>query len=279
MTEEDSEYQVNDVVTPAMQQSLLFYDKPLVVIRLLDGEPAVVLSHLCENMGLERTAQLRRVQRTKALSRGLHYAQINTDGGPQVMAVLTLRVLPAWLFRIDATRARPEIQPEIERYQEECVDVLYNWAKSVKEPKVPDSLVPTEQVVKPDIPPEGSPLDDWDRYYRGMVEWVSWRRDMAQWRGTIDHRVGNLETVTSRILEQIGPPRITPEHQALVQYSVSELSRATGRTHQALFAALKTAFRVPRYDEIPESEWVNVEQWFKRQMPGQTLPPAQEKLF
>lgn len=102
---------------------------------------------------------------------------------------------------------------------------------------------------------------------------------MAQWRENIDTRVGNLETVTSRILEQIGPPRIMLEHQTLIQYYASELSKATGKTHQAIFAALKTAFKVPRYDEIPEAEWTNVEQWFKQQMPGQTLPLTQEKLF
>ena len=32
-------------------------------------------------------------------------------------------------------------------------------------------------------------------------------------------------------------------------------------------------------DEIPASRWQEVEQWFKRQMPGQELPPTQEKLF
>jgi len=44
---------------------------------------------------------------------------------------------------------------------------------------------------------------------------------------------------------------------------------------------LHTDFRVPRYQELSESDWYRIEQWFRIQFPGQKLPeaPTQSELF
>jgi hypothetical protein len=107
--------QVHEVLEPAEQQTILFYDKPLIVVRLPHGEPGAVLRYFCDNLGLAQNRQIDRIKRKKALAAGLHYARIETAGGPQVLAVLTLRVVPGWLFGIDTNRVKPELQPEIER--------------------------------------------------------------------------------------------------------------------------------------------------------------------
>ena len=110
-----------------------------------------------------------------------------------------------------------------------------------------------------------------------MVAWIAWQRDLQAWQGSVEGRLDKLEGVTGHILERIGPPRITPEHQQFVRYYVAHLSKATGKAHQTIFAALYTAFRVPRYQEIPESEWSKVEQFFRKQMPNRQLPPTTQQ--
>jgi hypothetical protein len=132
------------VLIPLEQQTLTFYGKPIVVVRLPDGRPAVVLRFLCDNLEIDTNAQVRRVRRTEAIADDLVNVRVETDGGPQNMAALILRSTPFWLAGIDAKRVREEIRPDIIRYQREVVDVLYAWAQA---PKVaPTALVPAEQI-------------------------------------------------------------------------------------------------------------------------------------
>ena len=51
-------------LVPIEQQTILFYGKPLVVVRLLDRRPAIVLRQICDNLQLEPTSQMRRIKRT-----------------------------------------------------------------------------------------------------------------------------------------------------------------------------------------------------------------------
>jgi len=73
---------------PAEQQTILFYDKPLIVVRLPNGEPGAVLRYFCDNLGLAQNRQIDRIKRKKALAAGLHYARIETEGGPQVLELV-----------------------------------------------------------------------------------------------------------------------------------------------------------------------------------------------
>ena len=92
---------------PIEQQTLTFYGKPIVVVRLPDGQPGVVLRFLCENLQIDTAAQTQRIRRTEAISQDLVFAQVETDGGSQRMAVLILHAVPFWLAGIDSqTSAR-----------------------------------------------------------------------------------------------------------------------------------------------------------------------------
>ncbi len=68
------------------------------------------------------------------------------------------------------------------------------------------------------------------------------------------------------ILERLGPETLTPEHQNRVKYYVSQLSKATNQHPSIIYSSLYTAFSVPRYQDLPESEWDKVEHWFKVQL-------------
>ena len=96
---EENEYQpgIPDTI-PVEQDTILFYGKPLIVVRLPDGHSAVVIRSLCENLELERKAQVRRIQRTEAIADDLvPNVSIETDGGPQKVQVLILRSVVYWV--------------------------------------------------------------------------------------------------------------------------------------------------------------------------------------
>lgn len=279
----EEEEQESQILIPIVQETILFHGKPLVVVRLPNGEPGVVLRWICENLHLDTQGQVQRIQRTEVIAGDLVYTHVQTEGGPQVMPTLILFSVPYWLATIDTRRMdkNDERRLEILDYQRNAVAALYAWAQSPNIEGTPPSLVPSEQVTKPPPPGDNASLEERREYHRRMLEWIDWQKDVEAWRGTVNERLEGLESITSRIVKQIGPPRITTEHQTLVQFYVSQLSDRAKKTPATIYARLKTAFSVPRYDEIPEADWPRVEQWFRLQFPGQTLPESttQGELF
>jgi len=258
-----------NVLIPVEQHTLIFYGKPIVVVRLPDGQPAVVMRYLCDNMQLDRSSQIKRIQRTKAIARDLVTALVETTSGAQKMPALILRSVTYWLLGIDPGRARSEMQDEILRYQQEAVDALYTWAQAPRAISAPTNLVPAEPITKPTTPADDAPLDVWREYYQRMLALVDWQMDMETWRGKVESRLEGVEAMTGlipEILGRLGPETLTPVHQNLVKYYVQQLSKATGKHTGTIYSSLYTAFSVPRYQEIPEAEWDKVERWFKVQI-------------
>jgi hypothetical protein len=256
-------------LVPIEQQTLLFYGKPIVVVRLPDERPAVVLRFLCENLQIDTAAQVARIRRTEAIADDIVSVQVQTDGGPQSMMALQLRAVPFWLAGIDPKRVRDEIRPDIIRYQREVVDVLYAWAQSVK--VAPTALVPSEPMIqiRPIPPADDASLNEWRQYHRQMVAWIDWQVDMEQWRTSVENRLEGVEAMTGlipEILERLGPQTLTPQHQQQVRAYVQQLNKVTGKHSATIYNDLYTAFSVPRYQDLPESDWEQVERWFKVQL-------------
>jgi len=266
--EQESEQETQALI-PIVQETITFNGKPLVVVRLPDSRPGVVLRWICENLSLAPEGQVRRIKRTEVIASDLVYTQVQTEGGFQNMPTLVLDSVPYWLATID-TRRMAKDDPnrlEILDYQRRAVAALFAWAASTpKTIAAPTNLVPSEPIIEPVRPAPDASLDDWIEYHRQMTAVLEWRRDVDQWRGGVDKRLDSLETVTSTILERLGPQTLTQAHQSLVQYYVNQLHEATGKTHASIQSNLRLAFSVPSYKDIPEAEWGKVVNWFSVQM-------------
>src|SRR2546428_8489683 len=149
---------------PIEQHTLTFYGNPIIVVRLPDGRPGVVLRFLCENLHIDTNAQVQRVQRSEAMAEDLVFTRVETPGGVQRMATLVLRSIAYWFATID-TRRMEKDDPRrlaIVQYQREAVDVLYSWAEAPQGREAPSTkLVPSEPIVDPPRPAQDAPLPDW----------------------------------------------------------------------------------------------------------------------
>jgi hypothetical protein len=67
---------------PIEQQTLTFYGKPIIVVRLPDGRPRVVLRFLCENLHIDTNAQMQRVQRSEAMAEDLVFTRVSGKKRP-----------------------------------------------------------------------------------------------------------------------------------------------------------------------------------------------------
>lgn len=121
------------------QRIVPFHGDDVVAVQHADSTVYVLFARLCENLGLDRSAQVRRVQRHAVLTTGLARLPIVTESGVQDIQCLRLDLLPLWLSGIHAGRVKPELQPKLVHYQHEAAVVLWQAFKPqivVEEPAI-----------------------------------------------------------------------------------------------------------------------------------------------
>ncbi|GIX39012.1 MAG: hypothetical protein KatS3mg128_0061 [Silanimonas sp.] len=108
------------MLTPAL---VPFRGQTLLTVR--DGEQVrVAIRPICEALGLNWSAQYRRLLRTPVLAKRVTKMAMPSAGGSQDTLTLPLDLLNGWLFGIDVQRVRPERREALIAYQEECYAVL-----------------------------------------------------------------------------------------------------------------------------------------------------------
>ncbi len=121
MNEEDlneDEEQESQALIPTVQDTITFNGNPLVVVRLPDGRPGVVLRWICQNLHLASRAQIERIKRTEVIADDLVYVQVQTEGGSQNMATLVLHGIAYWLATIDTRRMDKDDPRRVEIWHE-----------------------------------------------------------------------------------------------------------------------------------------------------------------
>ena len=72
------------------------------------------------------------------------------------------------------------------------------------------------------------------------------------------------------------PNTITPEQQQAIQSAVQQAHHRTGLHWQEIYRQLKSAFRVAKYDQIPQDQFGNAMAFITNLQPI-ALPPSEEK--
>lgn len=104
----------------------------------IDGVPHVALKPIVEGMGLDWSAQWRRVERDPVLGTCVAVATMQVGGQRREVTLLPLKYLTGFLFGIDASRVRDDIRDGVIAYQRECYDVLAAyWLHAATEPGEP----------------------------------------------------------------------------------------------------------------------------------------------
>lgn len=269
-------------LVPVEQQTLTFYNKPITVVRLPNGQSAVIIRSLCENLQIDTAAQVARIRRTEAIAEDLVQVQVNTTSGIQSMNALILHAVPFWLAGINPKQVKDEtMRMEVLHYQREVVDVLYAWASTVPTKKHSQAIVPAQptQPTQPTQParpaPEASPIE-WADYHEQMALFYRWKNtvdtrleELTDWQGTVESRLEGVEEIVRlvpEILHQLPPATITAKHQQQVKAWVAQLHEVTGKHQMTIYTNLYEAFAVPRYQELLEADWSKVEHWFRVQI-------------
>src|SRR5215212_2777361 len=116
-------------IVPARQQIVDFYGDSLPAGQLEDGTVWVPVRPICDALGLTWPSQFLRLNRDPVLATEQGVIIMKSPGGAQPFVALPLKLLPGWLFGIQASRVKPELRAKILRYQRDCYEVLWNAFK------------------------------------------------------------------------------------------------------------------------------------------------------
>lgn len=231
-------------LVPIEERTVEFYGDEIkgVVVMATPSQRLIYVPvrQLCDFLGVDYTAQRRRIDRDPVLSKKLEVIKVQTAGGPQSMTCLPLDYLNGWLFGINASRVKSAIRERLIRYQEECYLVLRN---AFQGPAATDTLSQVEQL--------GHAL-------------ITLAREQREFDQRLSTTEGQVENVTQRIValeERVAPGRPVTEEQAsqisqAVKAIAMALSNRTGRNeYGGVYGELYRKFGITSYKLLPADKF------------------------
>ena len=106
-----------------------FYGQQLITAKSDDGVEYVAMKPLCENLGLDWSAQRQRIVRDEVLNSSMVIitTQLENDTQGRQHLFIPLEYLNGWLFGVDVSRLKDEaVKEKIIVYKRECYKVLHN---------------------------------------------------------------------------------------------------------------------------------------------------------
>lgn len=191
---------------------------------------------LVDFLGVDWRGQRQRIRRDPVLSAEMSMVVMETTGGPQEMMCLPLDMLNGWLFGIQASRVKEELQEKLIRYQRECYRVLAN---AFQEPVTTDPLAQVEQLG------------------HALITLAREQREFDRRLGTAEEEIEDVKTRVVSLEERVTPGEPITEEQAqhisqAVRAIAYKLSERSGRNeYGGVYSQLYTKFGITSYKLLP----------------------------
>lgn len=287
-----------EIIKPVEQDTVYLFERPVIAVRLPDGRVAAVFTDLCAALELERTAQVRRVQRDDVIAGEMLFAEITIEGVPQPMDVLTAWAVPVWLQGIQLSRLPAEKRPPILAFKREAANVLYEHfaQRSIAALPAPETLA--VEAVPPAVVSQVAQLAEQISELTGVVNLL---REHMEGLLALPEQVEGLSQQVSQtivMLESLGARQdttetqvakidertqhLTPAHARAVQEQVDRMVRETKRlpvplTYAIIYGRLKHRFRAGSYREVPDERFEEVMAYLRDELRRATSGEAPEQ--
>jgi hypothetical protein len=257
-------------LVPIREELVEFYGDEIPTVIILDesGEEAVYVAvrAVCEFIGVDWSAQYRRIQRDPVLdsvSRSVAITATQLDRKPgqratQDMLCLPTSFLHGFLFGINASRAKAGVRDALIRYQRECYAVLAG------------AFTPSRVELGSRIDRMEAILQDLAGGTKASLESSQHAHQRLDKAGAV---IRDLFAELEKINERIGSgQRLTEEQAADIQARALEtaglLARIPGNggrknPYAAIYAALKRDFKVTSYRNIPIHRYEEAVAWME----------------
>jgi len=259
-------------LVPIEQKQVLFYEDEITAVLVqLENEQEVYipLRPICEYLGLNWSAQTRRLRRDPVLSKWATFVAVTATnpeeaqkGGNPNMLSLPLDYLNGFLFGVSATRVKPELQERVILYQERCYKVLseaFQEGRLTSDPTFDDLLAndtPAAQAYKIAA-----------AIMKMARQQILLEAQIGQHASRLDAYEDRLELVESTLGD---PGRfVTPDQAMQISQAVKmiamELSkRSKTNEYGAVYGQLYRQFAVTSYKQLPANQFDKAMDWLTR---------------
>ena len=238
-------------LTVVDQREVEFYGDELTAVRGEDSRVYVVISHMCDALGIDAQGQTRRIKRQQVLLDGYTWVDILSTQGDvtQHRRVQALRVdlVPLWLTGISTRSIKDEeTREKLLKYQKEAATVLweaFQEGRLTADPAFSDLLgsdTPAVQAYKTAL---------------AVVE-------IARQQVLMESKLGEHERRLEAIEAAMGNPDqlITPSQASQISQAVKaiamELSKQTGRNeYGGVYGELYRRFEITSYKLLPANRF------------------------
>lgn len=252
-------------LAPIEQKTIIFYEDEITIVLVEEDERQEVyvpIRPICDFLGVSWSGQRRRINRDPVLSEELTPVNVtftgHEHGQPQVvtMSCLPLDFLNGFLFGINPSRAKPEVQEQLIRYQRECYRVLAEAFGRV-DPSM-DDLTPNQAALV-QIREMGLAIarmaEQQMEIERRTTATEERLERAAQYMGQFNRRLNVLE-------RRLGPGEELTEEQAFeIKERVTQIALELARhdpskSHFAeVYRSLSLQTRRTSYKDIPQSAY------------------------
>lgn len=286
---------------PLDQKVIPFMGDDLVAVLTASEDIYISLPGMCRALGLSTQPQLRRIQRSEVLARGLRRISLDTPGGRQEANCLRVDKLALWLAGVETSRIKEEYRAKVIAYQEELAPVAMRVFLRF-------AGIPTTQLVPATDPRLAALAEQYDTlmdvasFLREHMEAIrATGEQMAGISIRLDEAVQLLESLTSRQQAlatrqddtEVRVARIdertqglSPAHQRQIQTAVDRMVRETQHnavplTYAIIYGRLKSRFLVGSYKEIADEKFEDVLAYLAGELRRATggRSPEQGRLF
>ncbi len=262
-------------LVPIDEQIVDFYGDEITtaLVKVEDHTQMYVpLRPICDYLGLSWSGQRERINRDLVLSQEAQFVRVtrpnkrgDTRGDPNVLC-LPLEYLNGWLFGVNASRVKPELQEKVIRYQRECYKILWQVFQSeasaitdVSEVAQSASIVALEQIRE-----MGLAIAHMAEQQIEMEQRVNARLDRAvKVVGDIQRRLGVVERkfTPATLITDEQAEEISATVKSLAEFMTS---KSSGKNHyQGIFAELYRRFGVSSYKNIRLEQYSQVLQFLE----------------
>lgn len=253
------------------QQIIPFMGDDLAAALAAGGNIYISLSGMCTAMGLSTQAQLRRIQRTRTLAKGLRRITIQTKGGLQRINCLRVDLVALWLAGVQTSSMKSEFRTRVEAYQEELAPIAMQVFLRIAGISL-SQLVPSTDPRLTALAEQLDTLTDVTTFLRehmqaimaeaSQVTGISLKLDQAV--HLLEFLVERQEDTESKVARiDARTQHLTPAHARDIQEFINQMVHQTRHaptplTYAMIYGRLRHRFRVGKYDEVADEKFNQV---------------------
>ncbi|NTW97231.1 MAG: hypothetical protein HGB28_01625 [Oscillochloris sp.] len=264
-------------MNPAETLVVTFFEHPCLAARGADGTIYVSVRDLCDAVGLRSHSQIRRLRVDEDLRDGLQTFRVVTPGGPQDQEFLILEFVPTWVGSVQRSRASVTVRERLRFLRLFAIRETYNaFARTAGLPEGESRAI--------------EDLQDLERMDDAMISIAerqqvietSQQKARSAWR-ELDTRVRALEEKVGGLISTSQRGHI---YQLVHAWATARIMREPEQSRseifQACWGAIKTRYRIAKYEHLPATQYADCVQYITRsyqRLTGEELNLPEQRSF